>query len=129
MELVKYNIDIAALCEARFSESGGLNDLKYSFFFWSGIPEGDRREAGVAFAIKKIIVIKLTEMPRPVSDRIMMRRLPLSKNNFATIISMYAPTMTNPDGNKEAIYNQLASVLSSFPCTDKLLLKETSMRG
>ena len=31
MELVKYNIDIAALCETRFSESGSLNDLEYVF--------------------------------------------------------------------------------------------------
>ena len=121
MELAKYNIDIAALCETRFSESGSLNDLEYSFF-WSGKPEGERREAGVGFAIKKDIVTKLTEMPRPVSDRIMTMRLPLSKDNFATIISVYAPTMTNPDENKEAFYNQLASVLSGIPRTDKLLL-------
>ena len=121
MELAKYNIDIAALCETRFSESGSLDDLEYSFF-WSGKPEGERREAGVGFAIKKDIVTKLTEMPRPVSDRIMTMRLPLSKDNFATIISVYAPTMTNPDENKEAFYNQLASVLSGIPRTDKLLL-------
>ena len=101
MELAKYNIDIAALCETRFSESGSLDDLEYSFF-WSGKPEGERREAGVGFAIKKDIITKLTEMPRPVSDRIMTMRLPLSKDNFATIISVYAPTMTNPDENKEA---------------------------
>ena len=49
-------------------------------------------------------------------------KLHLSKDNFATIISVYAPTMTNPDENKEAFYNQLASVLSGIPCTDKLLL-------
>ena len=49
-------------------------------------------------------------------------RLPLSKDNFATIISVSAPTMTNPDENKEAFYNQLASVLSGIPRTDKLLL-------
>ena len=120
-ELAKYNIDIAALCETRFSESGSLNDLEYSFF-WSGKPEGERRGAGVGFAIKKDIVTKLTEMPRPVSDRIMTMRLPLSKDNFATIISVYGPTMTNPDENKEAFYNQLASVLSGIPRTDKLLL-------
>ena len=30
--------------------------------------------------------------------------------------------MTNPDENKEAFYNQLASVLSGIPRTDKLLL-------
>ena len=48
MELAKYNIDIAALCETRFSESGSLNDLKYSFF-WSGKPEGERKAAGVGW--------------------------------------------------------------------------------
>ncbi|KAK2161843.1 hypothetical protein NP493_1558g00042 [Ridgeia piscesae] len=61
-------------------------------------------------------------MPRPVSDRIMTIRLPLSQDNFATSISAYAPTMTNPDDNKEAFYNQLASVLSGIIRTDKLLL-------
>ena len=61
-------------------------------------------------------------MPRPVSDRIIMIRLPLSKDNFATIISVYAATITNPDEIKDAFYNQLASVLSDIPRTDKLLL-------
>ena len=75
----------------------------------------------MGFAVKKDIVTKLTEMPRPVSDRIMTMRLPLSQNNFATIISVYAP---NPDENKEVFYNQLASVLSGIPRTDKLLLME-----
>ena len=51
MVLAKYNIDIAALCETRFSKSDSLNDLEYSFL-WSGKPEGERREAGVGFAIK-----------------------------------------------------------------------------
>ena len=93
MELAKYNIDIAALRETRFSESGSLNDLEYSFF-WIGKPEGERREAGVGFAIKKDIFTKLTEMPRPVSDIIMTMRLPMNKDNFTTMIGVYAPTMT-----------------------------------
>ena len=121
MELPKYNIDIAALRETRFSESGSLNDMEYSFF-WSGKTEGERREAGVGFAIKKDIVTKLIEMLRPASDSIVTMRLPLSNDNFATIIDVYAPTMTNPDENKEAFYNQLASVLSGILRTDKLLL-------
>ena len=110
------------ICETRFSKTGSLNDFEYSFF-WSGKPEGERREAGVGFAIKKDIVPKLTEIPRPVlRDRIMTMRLPMSKDNFVTIISVYTPTMTNPDENKEAFYNRLASVLSGIPRTDKLLL-------
>ena len=69
----------------------------------------------MGFALKKDIVTKLIEMPRPVSDRIMTMRQPLSKDNFFTIISVYAPTMTNPDENKEA-YNsqQVCSVASSL---------------
>jgi len=46
----------------------------------------------------------------------------MGKDNFATIIGVYAPTMTNPDENKGAFYNQPASVLSGILRTDKLLL-------
>ena len=63
----------------------------------------------MGFAIKTDIITKLTEMPWPVSDGIMTMRLPRSKDNFATIISVYAPTMSNLYENKEAFYNQLAS--------------------
>ena len=119
VQLAKYNIDIAALGETRFSESGSLDEYT---FFWSGKPEGKRREAGVCSAFKKDIDTKLTEMPRPVSYIIMTMRLPLSKENFATIISVYALTMTKPEENKGAFYNQLANVLSGIPRTDKLLL-------
>ena len=76
----------------------------------------------MGFAMKKDIATKLTEKPRPLSDRIMTMRLSLSKNNIATIISVYAPTMTNPDENKESFNNQLTSVLSGISRTDKLLL-------
>ena len=76
MELAKYNIDIVLLSETRFHASGSLNDLEYTFY-WSGKPNGERREAGVGFAIKRDIVAKLTEMPHPVSDRIMTMRIPL----------------------------------------------------
>ena len=121
MELAKYNIDIAALSETRLSDSGSVTDLDYTFF-WSGRPEVERREAGVGFAVKKEIVSTLTEMPRPISDRIMTMRLPLDKNAYATLISVYAPTLTNSDDNKEEFYNQLTSTLGQVPRTDKLLL-------
>ena len=81
IDLAKYNIAITALCETRFSETGTLNVS----FFWSGKPEGDRREAGVGFATRKDIFTNLTEMPQPVSDRIMTTSLPLSMDNFVQL--------------------------------------------
>ena len=87
----------------------------------SGVAHPKEKEAGMGFTIRKDIATKLTEMPWPVSDRI-IKRLRLSKDNFATIISVYAPTMTNPEENMEDFYKQLASVPSGIPRTDKLLL-------
>ena len=75
----------------------------------------------MGFTLKKDIATKVTDMPWRVSDRV-MKRLPLSKENFATLISVYAPTMTNPSEHLEAFYNQLASVPGGIPRTDKLLL-------
>ena len=90
---------------------------------FSGVANPKKKEGSQrGFAIKRDIVTELTELPRPASERIMTMRLPLSKDNFATIISVYASTMTNPDENKEAFYSQLASVLSGIHRTDKLLL-------
>ena len=90
----------------------------------SGVENPKEKEGRPEWALlsKKDIITKLTEIPRPVSDIIMTMRLPLNKDNFATIISVYAPTMTNPYENKEAFYNQLARVHNSIPRTDKLLL-------
>ena len=52
----------------------------------------------------------------------MMLRLPLSSKRHATIVSAYAPTMTNPDEVKDKFYDDLDSVISATPRTDKLIL-------
>jgi hypothetical protein len=48
-------------------------------------------------------------------------RQSLSKDNVATITNVYAPIITHPDENKDAVYNQLTRLLSGIPRTDKLL--------
>ena len=48
----------------------------------------------------------------------MTQRLPLSGKRHATIVSAYAPTMTNPDEVKDKFYDDLDFVISG---TDKLL--------
>ena len=58
MELIKYNIDIAALCK-QCSQSLVFPTTWNTFFAGVKKSEGERREAGVGFAIKKDIVTKL----------------------------------------------------------------------
>ena len=52
----------------------------------------------------------------------MTLRLPLSGKRHATIVSAYAPTMTNPDEVKDKIYDDLDSVISAISRTDKFML-------
>ena len=65
---------------------------------------------------------KLIEMPHPVSDRIMTMRIPLTKYRNARIVSSYAPTMANPEENKDTLCSQLKGTFRNIPSTDKLLL-------
>ena len=121
MVLANYNIDIALLSETRFHASGGRNNLEYTFY-WVSNPNGERREAGVGFAIKRGFVANLTDIPHRVSDRIMTMIIPRTKDGNATIVSAYNPTMANPEENKETLYSQLKGALRNILSTDKLLL-------
>jgi len=122
-ELSRYRVDIAALSETCLASYGSLVDGQYTFF-WSGKSKEERRDSGVGFSIRNTIMHLLKEDPSPVSDRIMSMRLPLKKNAYATIVSVYAPTMTNSEDTKEAFYSQLRNVLSKICKKDKLILAE-----
>nr|VZI43366.1 unnamed protein product [Spirometra erinaceieuropaei] len=104
-ELARYKVDIAALSETRFSEQGQLEDVGAGYtFFWSDRPRAERRDAGVAFAIRTDIVGRLPCLPQGINDRLMSLRLPLRRGGkFATIISAYAPPMTSSDAADKLI--------------------------
>ena len=124
-ELDRYKVEIAALSEIRLAEEGLLKEVGAGYTcFWSGRKKEERREAGVGFAIKSHLVSKLSGLPKGINDRLMTLRLPLSGRRHATIVSAYEPTMTNPD-NK--FYDDLDSVISAAPRTDKLISSGTSM--
>ena len=112
MELVKYNINIVVQNETRLHASCSLHDLEYTFY-WSGKPNGDMRKAGVGCAIRREILAKLTEMPHPVSGRIITMRIPLTQDRNSAIVNVYVPTMVK--GTRRS-------------STDKLLLID-SMQG
>ena len=99
-ELDRYKIDIAALQETRLKGQGSLQENNYTFF-WIGKEPGIRREAGVGFEIANKLVKQLTMLPTVISERLITLRISIGKTRYATIISGYAPTMTNPDQTKE----------------------------
>ena len=122
-ELDRYKVEIAALSETRLAEEGLLKEVGAGYtFFWSGRKKEKRREAGVGFAIESDLISKLSGLPKGINDRLMTLRLSLSGKRHVTIVSVYAPTMTNPDEVKDKFYDDLDSVISAAPRTDKLIL-------
>ena len=96
-ELDRYKVEIAALSGTRLAEEGLLKEVGASYtFIWIGREKKERRESGEGFAIKLHLVSKLSGLPKGINDRLMMLRLPLSGKRHATIVSAYAPTVTNP---------------------------------
>ena len=55
--LATYDVDVAALSETRLSGEGSLVEVGQGYtFYWRGVPEGQARIHGVAFAIKNDLV-------------------------------------------------------------------------
>ncbi|KAI8433746.1 hypothetical protein MSG28_015725 [Choristoneura fumiferana] len=122
-ELGRYNVDVAALSETRLPDEGQLVELGGGYtFYWKGSSQSDPRRAGVGFAVRTSIAVKLPECPVCISDRIITLRLNLSGNNFLNIISIYAPTMGNEDSIKERFYEELCQCLSKIRPSEQILL-------
>ncbi|BHF59924.1 hypothetical protein SprV_0100288500 [Sparganum proliferum] len=123
-ELARYKVDIAALSETRFSKQGQLEEVGAGYtFFWSGRPRTERRDAGVAFAIRNDIAGRLPCLPQGINDRLMSLRLPLRRGGkFATIISAYAPPMTSPVAARDKFYEDLHALLATVSKADKLIV-------
>ena len=61
-------------------------------------------------------------VPTGISERLITLRIPIGKTRYATIISAYAPTMTNPDEKKEELYELLDQKLQKIPPADKVII-------
>ena len=122
-ELNRYSADIVALSETRLANSGQIEEVGTGFtFFWVGKTEAENRESGVGFAIRTSLVAELDELPVGVNDRMMTLRINVGHGRFATLISVYAPTMTYPEENKLLFYSYMRHVLRSIPKADKVVL-------
>ena len=122
-ELRRYDIDIAALSETRLLDEGSLTEVGSGYtFFWKGYPSGGQHLHGVGLAIKSTLLPRLTETPVGISERLMTLRIPLAKNRFATLLSVYAPTLPSDTEAKDSFYQSLDEALHRIPKTDKIFL-------
>ena len=93
-ELARLDIDISAVSEVRFAEQGSLTEHGTGYIlYWFGKAKDHRRLSGVGFMIKNSVTNKLESLPVSHSDRLMSLRLPLQENQYATVISVYGPTL------------------------------------
>ena len=122
-ELARYRTDIAALSETRLADEGVQKEDGCGYtFFWRGKPEAEDRLHGVGFAIRTSLMKSIPSLPVGINGRLMKLHLPLTKSRHLTIISAYAPTLTNSDETKEKFYEDLDQLIRSTSPSDKLLI-------
>ena len=122
-ELSRLNIDIAALSEVLFSGEGSLQEHGAGYtLYWSGKPETERRLSGVGFMVRNSIASKLENQPTGHSDRIISMRLPLRNQQYATLFSVYSPTLKAEPAEKDRFYSDLRSLIQSTPADDQVVI-------
>ena len=121
--LQRYNIDVAALSETRLADTGEITEVGAGYtLFLLGKTSDERRDAGVGFAIRTSLVMKLESLPKGINDRLIVMRLPLKGKKYLTLISAYAPTMSYTQEQNELFYQNLPSLLRTVPKDNKLVL-------
>ena len=122
-EFARYGVDICALQETRFAGRGTLEEVGGDYtFFWSGLPEGQRRLHGVAFSIRTSLLRTLPGAPTAVNERLIKWRLPLSQGRNLTLICAYAPTLLSEEATKDRFYEELTASVRGVDKTDKLII-------
>jgi len=121
-ELLKYNVDIAALSETRLADEGSLTEEGGGYtFFWKGYRPEERRIHGVGFAIRSALLSSCPDNPIGISARLMKLRLPLTNNRYITLFSCYAPTLQS-DEVKDSFYSCLDEEIRHVRSSDKILI-------
>ena len=121
-ELARLDIDIAALREVRFAEQGSLTEDGAGYNFCSRKNKDERCLFSVGFMIKISVARELRNLFVGHSDLLMSLRLTVQDNKFATVFSVYAPTLQADSGVKQALYRDLHNLLQQVDSKDKLLI-------
>ncbi|KAI8512329.1 hypothetical protein Bbelb_089680 [Branchiostoma belcheri] len=118
-ELMRLNIDIAALQETRLPSNGSLREEDYTFF-WQGNEPEEPRMHGVGFAVRNSLLSSVEPSPEGTS-RILSLRLSTSSGPV-NILSIYAPTLSSATETKDEFYEKLETTISGIPATEQLYL-------
>lgn len=123
LELDRYSLDIAVLCEICLTDSGQLDEETSGYtFFWSGLPASNKRLHGVAIMLRTQIARKLPSLPQAINERLITPRLPLGNKRDVTFIGAYTPIMTNEEPVKEQFYADLNNLINKVHIEDNLII-------
>ncbi|XP_078612812.1 uncharacterized protein LOC144882704 [Branchiostoma floridae x Branchiostoma japonicum] len=75
-----------------------------------------------SFMIENTLASKLENLPTGHSDRIISMRLPLRKDQYATLFSVYAPTLQADPADKDKFYSDLRTLVRNAPANDKVII-------
>ena len=88
------NVDIAAQSEVCFPGEGSLQEHGTGYIlFWSRKPTTEGHLRGVGFLDQHLHHLQAWNLPTGHSDCMMSIRLPLKNKRYATLFSVYAPTL------------------------------------
>nr|VZI34818.1 unnamed protein product [Spirometra erinaceieuropaei] len=122
-ELPRHKLDNAPISETPSSEKGQLEDVSASYTsFWSVRPMAERLDVGIAFVTRNDLVGRLPCLPQGINDHLTSLRLPRREGEFATIISVYALSMTSPDAARDKFYEDLRALLATVSTADTLIV-------
>ena len=88
-----------ALSETRLTGEKNVSDGGYTFFS-EGKSHESKKEAGVALAVETSLLSYLEELPCGINKRILSMRVLLTRGQYATFVSVYAPTLHTSEETK-----------------------------
>lgn len=118
-ELLRLNIDIAALQETRLPSDGTIREKDYTFY-WMGKGVSEPRIHGVGFAVKNGLLPAVTP-PTAGTERILSLHLSTA-SGCLTLISVYAPTLCSNDEDKDRFYDDLSSLITTIPTSEGVFI-------
>ncbi|XP_071142032.1 craniofacial development protein 2-like [Mytilus edulis] len=118
-EMDRYNIEILALNEVRWLDSGKLTLQNGKVLLYSGRNDG-LHQAGVGMMLSNRAKKALIEW-KPITERLMYARFHTTTIKIS-VITVYAPTNDATDETKESFIEQLDRVIAGTPKHDILLV-------